>query len=133
MRRGLKMLSKKKMKKNQKGQIKYAGTHLLLEFWGAKNIDSVRIIKKALTEAVRACQATLLKVELHKFSPQGVSGVAMIAESHISIHSWPEYQYLAIDIFMCGDKDPYKAIDVLKKIFQPKKVDVIEMKRGVTL
>lgn len=121
------------MKKNQKGKIKYAGTHLLLEFWGAKNINSVKIIKKALTEAVQACQATLLKIELHKFSPQGVSGVAMIAESHISIHTWPEYQYVAIDIFMCGDKDPYKAIGPLKKNFQPKKVEVIEMKRGVIL
>jgi len=112
-------------------KIKYAGNHILLEFWGAKDIDSISIIKKALTRAVKDCGATLLKIELHKFSPQGVSGVALIAESHISLHTWPEYDYMAIDIFTCGQTvNPYKAVDTLKKIFKPRKVEIKEIKRG---
>lgn len=114
-------------------QIKYAGLHLILEFWGVKNIDSFAQLKKILREAVRECGATLLKIELHKFSPQGVSGVAIVAESHISLHTWPEYQYAAFDVFMCGKANPYKAVEVFKKFFQPTKLDIIEIKRGVRL
>ena len=115
-------------------KIKYAGNHILLEFWGAKDINSISAVKKALTQAIKACGATLLKIELHKFSPQGVSGVAIIAESHISIHTWPEYNYTAIDIFTCGDKvDPYQAVNTLKKILKPKKIEVVEIKRGIML
>jgi len=116
----------------QKNKPKYAGVHLLLEFWGAENIDSLAKIKEALTQAVKAAEATLLKVDLHKFSPQGISGVAIIAESHISIHTWPEYQYAAIDIFTCGEKArPYQAVDILKKWFNPVKVEITEIKRGI--
>ena len=117
-----------------KGKVrgKYAGHHILLEFWEAKDINSIRAIKKALAQAVKACGATLLKIELHKFSPQGVSGVAIIAESHISIHTWPEYQYTAIDIFTCGNEvDPYQAISSLKSSFKPKDVQLLEVKRGI--
>lgn len=112
-------------------KIEYAGgIHLILDFWEAKNLDSIKTIKKALTEAVKAARATLLKIDLHKFSPQGVSGVAVVAESHISIHTWPEKKYAALDIFMCGKSDPYKSVDVLKKYFQPRRVKITEIKRG---
>lgn len=110
---------------------KYAGRHLILDFWGVKKIGSINHVKKALILAVEACQATLLKIELHKFSPQGISGVAVIAESHISIHAWPEYNYLAIDVFTCGQTDPYQAVDSLKKSFNPEKIQLEEIKRGV--
>jgi S-adenosylmethionine decarboxylase len=114
-----------------KTQGKYAGRHILLEFWGAQGINSITKVKKALTQAVKASGATLLKIELHKFSPQGISGVAIIAESHLSFHSWPEYKYAAIDIFTCGEKvKPQKAISVLKKFFKPSKVEIKEIKRG---
>ena len=114
------------------GYVKYAGIHLIVELWKASNLSSLPKIKKALQESVKACGATLLKIDLHKFNPQGgVSGVAIIAESHISIHSWPEYKYAAIDIFVCGDVDPYRAIPVLKKQFKPAKVQIMEIKRGV--
>jgi S-adenosylmethionine decarboxylase len=115
-------------------QIKYAGNQILLEFWGAQEINSMSTVRKALTQAVKAAGATLLKIELHKFSPQGISGVAIIAESHISIHTWPEYQYAAIDIFTCGQAvKPYQALAVLKKAFKPQKVEIIEVKRGIIL
>ena len=127
----------KDMKIKSKGffkvrKIKYAGRHILLEFWEAENIDSIVIIKKALIEAIKASKATLLKIELHNFSPQGISGMAIIAESHISIHTWPERRYAAIDIFTCGQKvKPEKAVAVLKKFFKPKRVELKEIKRGV--
>ncbi len=125
------------MKKKAKGflntpKIKSVGQHILLEFWGAKGLNSIKIIRRALTQAVETSGATLLKIELHKFSPQGVSGVVLIAESHISIHTWPQYQYAAIDVFTCGSKvDPYKAISSLKKNLKPKKVQILEIKRGL--
>ncbi len=114
------------------GYIKYAGVHLIVEIWNARYLSSLTKIKKILEDAVKACDATLLKIDLHKFTPNGgISGIAIIQESHISIHSWPEYNYAALDIFVCGEVNPYKAIPVLKKGFQPKKIQVMEVKRGL--
>jgi S-adenosylmethionine decarboxylase len=85
-----------------------------------------------LNEAVTACGATLLGLEVHKFKPHGVTGVAVIAESHISIHTWPEFDYAAIDIFTCGNKvNPEKAIKALKKYYSPEHVQMVEVRRGV--
>lgn len=123
------------MKNKAKGAgrttIRSAGVHLLIDFWEAKNLDSVSFCKKALEKAVKDCDTTLLKINLHKFSPQGVSGVAVIAESHISIHTWPEFNYVALDVFVCGGKDPYLALESLKKSFRPKRINITEAKRGV--
>jgi len=124
------------MKNKTKGflytqKTKYAGRHILLEFWGAHQIDSLVVVKKALAGAVKAAGATLLKIDLHRFSPHGISGVAIIAESHISIHTWPEYGYAAIDIFTCGERvEPEKAVIVLKNTFRPERVEIREIKRG---
>ncbi len=114
------------------GYVKYAGIHLIIELWEASNLSSLPKIKKALEECVEACRATLLKIDLHKFSPHGgISGIGIIKESHISIHSWPEYKYAGVDIFVCGNVDPYKAIPVLKKRFKPGKIQIMEIKRGI--
>ena len=114
------------------GYIKYAGTHLIIELWQPKNISSIPKIRKILKDAVAACGATLLNINLHKFTPnKGVSGVAIIKESHISVHTWPEYKYAALDIFVCGDVDPYKSIPVIKNGFKPEKIQIAELKRGV--
>ncbi|MCD6228040.1 MAG: adenosylmethionine decarboxylase [Candidatus Omnitrophica bacterium] len=114
------------------GFVKFAGTHLIVELWKAKNLSSLSSIKKILKDAVKACGATLLKIDLHKFSPYGgISGVAIIKESHLSIHSWPEYGYAAIDIFVCGTVNPYKAIPVIKKGFETNDIQVVEVKRGI--
>ena len=78
--------------------------------------------------------ATLLHIHLHHFTPNGgVSGVAVLAESHISIHSWPEYGYAALDVFMCGAADPNATIDVMKQAFVPDKVVVKTELRGKEL
>jgi len=83
-------------------------------------------------EAVRRANVTLLDLRVHTFNPHGVSGVAVIAESHISIHTWPEFGYAAVDIFTCGkDAHPEAALEVLREAFKPKRMEVIEIKRGI--
>ncbi|MDP8253804.1 MAG: adenosylmethionine decarboxylase [Candidatus Kaelpia aquatica] len=112
--------------------MSYAGKHLIIELWGAKNIASEEGTKEVLRKAVKACGATLLEVHAHTFSPySGISAVAILKESHISVHSWPEFNYAAADIFVCGDVDPHLAVPVLKEGFSAEEVQVTELKRGV--
>jgi len=108
-----------------------AGTHILLEFWGARHLDDLKRTEKALTDAVSACGANLLKIMLHKFSPNGIAGVAVLSESHISIHTWPEFGYAALDIFTGSKVNPHAAIPALRKAFAPKRVELSEHKRGM--
>ena len=110
----------------------YAGRHILVDFWDAANLDDRDLIETALREATEACDANLLHVHLHTFSGNGgVSGVAVLAESHISVHTWPEIGYAAFDIFMCGACDPNRALPVLRRIFQPGRENVDEKLRGL--
>ncbi len=107
----------------EKDGLSYAGTHLLIDLWGAKGLDDTEVVATALKRSVAACDATLLNLHLHRFSDSGgISGVAVIAESHISIHTWPERGYAAIDIFMCGACDPYRAIPELRRSFVPSNI-----------
>ena len=97
------------------------GTHLLIDFWGSSQLDAERI-KLALNHAAAACGATVLAVHLHSFGNNaGITGFAMLAESHISIHTWPELDYIALDVFMCGNSNPHLALPVLRQFFNPKK------------
>ncbi len=117
---------------SNKDNIKFAGTHLIVELWNGRNFSSLPKIRMILKDSVKACGATLLKINLHKFSSTGgISGVAIIKESHLSIHTWPEYKYAAVDIFVCRDVDPYKVIPTLKKGFRPDKIQIAELKRGI--
>ena len=110
----------------------HAGTHLLIDFWDASFLDDMPVVERALREAVTACGATLLHIHLHEFSENGgVSGVAVLAESHISVHTWPELGYAAFDVFMCGDCDPQAAIPVLRRLFLPRREEIGEYKRGI--
>jgi S-adenosylmethionine decarboxylase len=116
----------------ERNGVKFAGTHLLVELWNAKNLGDMAVTDQALRDSVVASGATLLHIHLHHFGQDaGLSGVAVLAESHISIHTWPERGYAALDIFMCGDADPYKAIPVLKQAFEPGTLTLAEHKRGV--
>ena len=111
--------------------VRYAGTHLIIDLVRAERLDDLEHIEATLLRCVEVAGATLLHIHLHHFTPNGgVSGVAVLAESHISIHSWPEYGYAALDVFMCGQTDPRRAIDVLKEAFSPGKVVVKEHLRG---
>lgn len=106
--------------------------HLIADFWFGKKIEDPKKIKEILIEAAKEAGNTPLKVSIHKFNPQGITGVLLLAESHIAIHSWPQFDYLAIDIFTCGEKTfPEKALRYLKKVFKPKKVKVKEIQRGL--
>lgn len=108
----------------------YAGTHLIIEVMEAEGLDSEARIQQAFRDCVTACGATLLHIHTHKFSPQGVSGVAVLAESHISAHTWPEIGYGAFDVFMCGDAEPWNAVEVLREAFNAGEVRVKELLRG---
>lgn len=109
----------------------YAGIHLIAEFWGGKIVEDKRELKNILVQAARESKSTALGVKVHKFLPQGIAGVVLLAESHISFHSWPEKKYAAVDIFTCGkNTDPFKALKYLRAEFQPKRVKVKEIKRG---
>lgn len=109
----------------------YAGTHVLVDLWGASNLDDIDFIEKALRDCVDASGATLLHIHLHEFTPNGgVSGVAVLAESHISVHTWPESGFAAFDVFMCGSCDPNRAVPVLKRAFGPERVELMEQMRG---
>ncbi len=112
--------------------LTYAGSHLIIDLWEAEGLDDRDRIEKALIDAVSAAGATLLHIHLHTFSDGGgVSGVAVLAESHISVHTWPEKGYAAFDVFMCGDAEPRKALSVFKAAFNPGRIVVGEHKRGV--
>ena len=111
----------------------FAGTHLIIEVMKGTGLDCETRIQNAFRKCVEVCGATLLHIHTHKFSPQGVSGVAVLAESHISVHTWPEIGYGAFDVFMCGDADPWKSVDVLKEAFGTNQVEVRELLRGEEL
>ena len=111
--------------------MKFAGAHLLADLWDAENLSDPVHIDRALRKAAIRAGATILHSHFHHFSPNGgVSGVVVLAESHISIHTWPERQFAAIDIFMCGDCNPHDAIPVLQDAFLPGRVDLDEQRRG---
>ncbi|WP_108681986.1 adenosylmethionine decarboxylase [Methyloceanibacter sp. wino2] len=111
--------------------VRYAGTHLIIDLLGAERLDDLEHIEATLRQCVEEANATLLHIHLHHFEPNGgVSGVAVLAESHISIHSWPEYGYAALDVFMCGAADPNATIEVMKRAFSPDNVVVKTELRG---
>ncbi|MDP6832231.1 MAG: adenosylmethionine decarboxylase [Alphaproteobacteria bacterium] len=112
--------------------VRFAGIHLLLDMWGAAHLDDPDVLGQAMTVAVKAAEATLLHLHLHHFSPQGgVSGVAVLAESHISVHTWPEHDFAAFDIFMCGGAEPARAAAALQNALRPARVELTEQRRGV--
>ena len=112
--------------------ISFAGTHLLLDLWGAQHLSDAAFIERSLRQAIAAAGAELLHIHLHSFSVGGgVSGVAVLAESHISVHTWPERDYAAFDVFMCGETQPEKAVQVIEACFQPARSSTVQQRRGV--
>jgi S-adenosylmethionine decarboxylase len=107
-----------------------AGVHLIIDVYDAEHLDDIDHIETTLRHCVDAAGATLLHIHLHHFQPNGVSGVAVLAESHISIHTWPEAGYAALDVFMCGKADPDKCVPVLREAFGAKRIAVSELLRG---
>ena len=110
------------------------GRQILVEFYDCNSdkINDVAFVESSLLEATRKSKATIISHNFHKFSPHGISGVVVIAESHVTIHSWPEYNYAAVDIFTCGDTiDPWVIQEFLKDAFESTNISSMEMKRGM--
>jgi S-adenosylmethionine decarboxylase len=110
--------------------VRYAGMHLIIDLRGARRLDDIDHIEATLRRCVDEAGATLLHIHLHHFQPNGVSGVAVLAESHISIHTWPEIGYAALDVFMCGKANPEACVDILRDAFAAERVDVDKIQRG---
>ena len=110
--------------------VRCAGVHLIIDLHGARGLDDIDLIEATLRRCVAAAQATLLHIHLHHFQPNGVSGVAVLAESHISIHTWPDAGYAALDVFMCGRASPDACVPVLREAFAARRVEVNEILRG---
>jgi S-adenosylmethionine decarboxylase len=114
--------------------VRYAGNHLIIDLFGAKRLDDIEHVEHTLKKCVDEAGASLLHIHLHHFTPNGgVSGVAVLSESHISIHSWPEANYAALDVFMCGDARPELCVDVLREAFSAREVVVKTHQRGEEL
>lgn len=113
---------------------KQLGKHILVEYYGGDEeiFSSPGIIEEKMNTAAKLANATIVKSVFHHFNPYGVSGVIVIAESHLTIHTWPEYGYAAVDIFTCGESvNPWKAFDYLEKEFKVKKSVTQEIARGI--
>lgn len=113
--------------------MKSLGRHLILELFDcpAALLDDPEHVSQSIVKAVERSGATLIKPFFHQFAPQGVSGVAIISESHFSIHTWPEYGYAALDIFTCGDViDMDAAVRSLKQDFQALSIQKMVLSRG---
>ena len=112
------------------------GKHLLLELKDCDVglLNDIDYLREALIEVARFIGATVIKDSFHRFSPQGISGIVIIAESHISVHTWPEYSFAAVDVFTCGEViEPAKAVKPMAEKLKAKSTSYIELKRGVLM
>ncbi|MFC1925214.1 adenosylmethionine decarboxylase [Chloroflexota bacterium] len=122
--------------KRREGDLDALGRHILLELKDCNRevLNNLDLIQNVMISAAEEAGATILEKHFHHFSPQGVSGAIIIAESHLAVHTWPEYGYAALDIFTCGDSvKPEVAVEKLIKTLESKDPTVIELKRGFLL
>jgi S-adenosylmethionine decarboxylase proenzyme len=109
------------------------GRHILAEFFQCDSeiLNDTSKIEKLMCDAAEKCGATIVESVFHTFNPFGVSGVVVIQESHLAIHTWPEYGYAAVDVFTCGDTvDPWVAAEYLKESLASREVTTVELTRG---
>jgi S-adenosylmethionine decarboxylase len=114
--------------------MKALGRQLLVEFYGcdSKGLNDKEMLRHALKQAAVEAGATIVADVFHEFNPHGISGVVVIAESHLAIHTWPEFGFAAVDLFTCGDDIlPDKAMNYLKAQLKASHLSVMELKRGV--
>jgi len=118
-------------RKTGEGDARVRARHVLVDLWGAQGLGDAGRVERALRDASAAAGATVIGIELHRFGDGGgISGVALLAESHMSVHTWPEAGFAAIDVFLCGAADPDRAVPVLTKAFAPARVTTSEHERG---
>ncbi len=110
------------------------GRHILAEFYGcpADKLCDLEQIKQSMVAAALEAGAEVKETVFHQFSPQGVSGVVVISESHLAIHTWPEFGYAAVDVFTCGQTvDPWVSCNYLKRVFSAQNMSAREIERGI--
>jgi S-adenosylmethionine decarboxylase len=110
------------------------GSHILIEAYDCdpEILDDIKVVEETMVNAALRAGAEVREVAFHKFSPQGVSGVVVISESHLSVHTWPEFGYAAVDVFTCGDTvDPIVAVDHIRDRFKARRALTSEVKRGI--
>ena len=114
--------------------MKELGRHILAEIYGCdpQILNNKEFIEKIMVESALKAGAEVREVAFHKFSPQGVSGVVIISESHLTIHTWPELGYAAVDVFTCGESvNPWNACDYMTEFLKAKSMTATEIKRGI--
>lgn len=131
---GDKLLTAEIAKTNEQ-DFKNLGTHLILDAWGCSYelLNDPESISTAVMKAIKAGKATLIDTCVHQFSPHGVTATATLAESHIAVHTWPEYGYFGADLFFCGDGDTHAALESIRESLPAKKYRVRELRRGFDL
>jgi S-adenosylmethionine decarboxylase len=109
------------------------GRHLLADAWGAPSgvLDDVERVRKAAEAGAKAAGATLVNVTVHQFSPQGVTAVATLAESHLALHTWPEYGFFGLDIFLCGEGEAEAAVEVVREMLEATDVRLHSLVRSM--
>lgn len=110
------------------------GRHILCEAYECdpEVLDNIEAVREIMVDAALRAGAEIREVAFHKFSPQGVSGVVVISESHLAIHTWPEHRYAAVDVFTCGEKvDPMVACRYIRDQFKARRIVASEVKRGI--
>jgi len=114
--------------------LKTLGRHILVEYYNCDSqiLKNPIFIEREMNQAALKAEATIVKSNFHHFHPWGVSGAVIIAESHLTIHTWPEYGFASADFFTCGDIDPWKSFEYLEKILKSEFSESIEIPRGLT-
>lgn len=109
----------------------YAGNHLIFDFWGSEEILNQKLIIDSCQVAVKEAGATILHSHFHEFGEgMGITGVVVLSESHLSLHTWPEINLMTFDIYMCGDASPAVALEFLRSKLNPQKITMMNLKRG---
>lgn len=113
----------------------YLGRHLLAEFYNCSSevLNNENRIAEIMTAALELSKATIVKPFFHKFSPHGVSGIIVIAESHLAVHTWPEYSFAAVDLFSCGNFDFIETLKFIRDSLKSDNYSIQDIKRGINI
>ena len=113
--------------------VRIVARHVLIDLWGAQGLTDTRRVERALRDASAAAGATIVGLKIHRFGGGGgVSGIVLLAESHMSVHTWPEAGFAAVDVFLCGGAEPDRAVSALVEAFAPARVSTSEHRRGLS-
>ena len=115
-------------------KVETLGRHILVEYYNCdpEVLKDPEFIEREMRQAALEAKATIVTSDFHHFAPWGVSGAVIVAESHLTIHTWPEYGFASCDFFTCGDIDPWESFSYLEKVLKAEISESIEIPRGLT-